>query len=101
MEIRIDISEYNKSVELISKANSRSVNNNNNFNIIFSNSDSNMITHYGDAIQKLKTALSIYSERLTGDISKLYTIRDEVDAMDKKLATRRVTGSTMASHNLR
>ena len=86
MEIGINVAEYDEAVKGIQKANERSNNNSNNFNITFDNSDSNMITIYGEAIQELKSTLQTYSEKLTGDIEKLYLVRDEVVALDEQLA---------------
>jgi len=86
MEIGINASAYDDVVKGISKANKRSINNNDNFNIRFTNSDSNTIIAYSDAIQELKSSLQTYSERLAGDVVKLSAVRDEIVALDKQLA---------------
>jgi len=86
-EIKINPREYNDAVRGITNANTRSVNNNSNFSINFENSDSGTITSYGQAIYSLKAGLQTYSERLNGDIEKLYQVRDEVEEIDKTMST--------------
>lgn len=86
MQISIDASEYNETVQKIKKAQDASLANQDNFSIGFGKCDSITTTNYSDTIDKLRECLTSYNSQLNVDISKLNKICKEVQALDTSLA---------------
>lgn len=82
MNISINLSSYNEIVEQISTYNNRTNENNSNFDIEFSESKSQVIENYAEAIRNIKYYLYTYYTYVLLDIEKLYNISINFEEID-------------------
>lgn len=74
MDISINLTKYNEVVEQIETYNNRTNANNSNFDIEFSESKSQVIENYAEAINSIKELLDEYYQAIIYDIDKLRDI---------------------------